>query len=270
MINDTRGGAAVKKWAWIMLAAAVLVALCSPREVSQDVPREVSAAEAKEQLEMLGSREIDHLEIFDWGDEYTISDPAYIEEIRAFVRRMEPKSVADLSSSKRCINFYYADGTRERLGQPRFSLKIGDREVVFVSTIDGIDSNEYFSTLFAAFAEEAEACLPVYREALLACEFSEIEMTYEGFEAQGKRLINTKAELDAVRDVLQQAEFRTRGWSGKDAELMKLVIRCGNGEEHVLTLPCFDVETSYGTVRCSMRSNMQERMDEALWDMFGK
>jgi hypothetical protein len=69
VINDTRGGAAVKKWAWIMLAAAVLVALCSPREVSQDVPREVSAAEAKEQLEMLGSREIDHLEIFDFGDE---------------------------------------------------------------------------------------------------------------------------------------------------------------------------------------------------------
>ena len=259
----------MKKWAWIMLAAVVLVAWCSPREVPQAVPEKMLTAEAKEQLEMLCNREIDHLEIFDWGDEYTISDPAYIEKILDFVRRMEPKSVADLSSSKRCINFYYADGTRERLGQPRFSLKIGEREAVFASTIDGIDSNEYFSALFDSFAEEAEVCLPAYREKLLACDFSEIEMTYEGFEAQGKRLINTKAELDAVRDVLQQAEFRTRGWSGRDAELMKLVIRCENGEEHVLTLPCFDVETSYGTVRCSMRSNMQERMDEALWDKFG-
>lgn len=260
----------MKKWMWILLAAAaLLLALCSQQEALQEAPQGVSMAEAEEWLEMLGSREIDHLRIFDWGDEYMVSDAAYVEKILDLAERMEPKSVADLSSSKRCINFHYADGTKERLGQPRFSLKIGDREVVFASTINGIDSNEYFSALFDSFAEEAEVCLPAYREKLLACDFSEIEMTYEGFEAQGKCLINTKAELGAVRDMLQQAEFRTRGWSGKDAELMTMVIRCENGEEHVLTLPCFDVETSYGTVRCSMRSNMQERMDEALWDRFG-
>ena len=260
----------MKKLMWILLAAALLVALCRPQEAPQEVPQGVAKAEAEEWLEMLGSREIDHLRIFDWGDEYTVSDAAYVEKILDLAGRMEPKSVADLSSSKRCINFYYVDGTRERLGQPRFSLKIGEREVVFASTIDGIDSNEYFSALFDSFAEEAEVCLPAYREKLLACDFSEIEMTYEGFEAQGKCLINTKAELDAVRDMLQQAEFRTRGWSGKDAELMTLVIRSENGEEHMLTLPCFDVETSYGTVRCSMQPNGQGRMDEALWDMFGK
>lgn len=261
----------MKKRLWIIFAAVVLlVALCSPQKEPQEIPREVAIAKANEYLEMLDSRKIDHLRIFDWGDEYIISDAACIDKILNFVGRMEPEPDADLSSSKRCINFCYTDGTEERLGQPRFSLEIGDGEVVFVSTIDGIDSNEYFSTLFASFAEEAEVCLPAYREALLACEVSRIEITYEGFEAQGERLINTKADLDAVRDVLQQAEFRTRGWSGIDAELMSMVIRCENGEEHELTLPCFDVETSYGTVRCSMRSDEGERMDEVLWEMFGK
>ena len=156
-----------------------------------------------------------------------------------------------------------------RLGQPCFLLETSVGKSVFEATIDGMDSITYLGSLFDSFGEEAEECLSAYREALLAYDFAEIEMRYEGIETQGECFINTKAELDAVRDMLQQAEFRTRGWSGKDAELMTLVIRCKNGEEHVLTLPCFDVKTSYGDVRCSVRPDTQGRMDEMLWDIFG-